>query len=668
MIRTNRQTRDHSIRDDLNMKTLSVADAARMIGISKATVRNWVKAGHLCDLSKGGRLAFAESEILRLKNDLATGRLAKLCRRANKTRSTSQFVPIEYADCSELIDTVKHLLALRKKLALPNGTLLFLAAMRLLELAGDVDVPLQHCSPRWIDDLTWRRECVEHEMRQWHDSLPQLPYGDLYAEIAAIVKAVNTDDDLGIMHQALFREGEKSQIGSYYTPAKYVSDALHWAATRPDETLLDPCCGTGKYLVTAIRHFALQPENCFGFDLDLTAVRLARVNFFLAAPQREFTPNVFCCDSLLDAVNDNRDMSPDRYGPFDLIATNPPWGAYKNAKSPIVAGERFKESFALFLARSLSLLKENGRLSFLLPEAFLRIKTHGDIRKFILTQTTLHSLTLLGRGFFGVFTNVLRLDLVKAKPRCEHVCRIIDHNGVENRTQQTVFLKNRHHAFDIELGPKDREVLEKINATCHRTLEGHADWALGIVTGENAKHVVRTSGEGFEPILRGVDIEKYRMREAETFVRFEPARYQQSAPPHLYRTSEKLVYKFISTKPVFAYDDKGRLTLNSANVLIPRLPDMSVKVVMAFLNSTLFQYVFEKQFATHKVLRGDLEQLPFPLISQELHNTIETQVETILKQPQKSPLHHAAVQKLDQLIVAAFPTLTVEDVAWIGKR
>ena len=208
------------------MKTFSVADAACIIGVSRATVRNWVKAGHLCALSEGGLLAFAESEILRLKNDLETGRFDKLCRRANKIRSTSQFVPMEYADCDELIDTTKRLLALREELALSVEMLLFLAAIRLLELTGDIDVPLQHRSPRWVDDLTWQRQCVECEMRQWHDSLPQLPNGDAYVEIATIIKAINTDDDLGILHQTLFREGEKSQIGSYYTPKKYTCPML----------------------------------------------------------------------------------------------------------------------------------------------------------------------------------------------------------------------------------------------------------------------------------------------------------------------------------------------------------------------------------------------------------------------------------------------------------
>jgi hypothetical protein len=42
---------------------------------------------------------------------------------------------------------------------------------------------------------------------------------------------------------------------------------------------------------------------------------------------------------------------------------------------------------------------------------------------------------------------------------------------------------------------------------------------------------------------------------------------------------------------------------------------MHIKVVLAFLNSTVFQFLFEKKFSTHKVLRSDLEELPFPIVS-----------------------------------------------------
>ena len=97
----------------------------------------------------------------------------------------------------------------------------------------------------------------------------------------------------------------------------------------------------------------------------------------------------------------------------------------------------------------------------------------------------------------------------------------------------------------------------------------------------------------------------------------------------MYRAPEKLVYRFITDRLTFAYDDRQRLTLNSANVLIPHISGLSIKVVLGFLNSTLFQYLFMHKFSTHKVLRGDLETLPFPTSAIALNASIEALVDDL---------------------------------------
>ena len=644
------------------MKRISANEAARQIGISTATVRNWVKAGHMTPLPGDG-ISFDEREVSRIKADLANGQLGKLRSRANKIKSNTRFVPVEYAENHAVVDVVAKLCALRETHRWPNEMLLFAAALQRLEINGDVDRSLGKHSRRWFGQLIWRRECVQNEMRHWHDELPQKPDFETYAQIAEpMAQRIAEhhgdgwpDDFLGVLYQALFREGDKSQAGSYYTPTQYVFDALQWAAPKPGETMLDPCCGSGKYFVMAVRHFGLQAENCFGFDIDPIAVRLARVNLFLAAPECGTPPNIFRCDALSDAKKN---------GPFDLVATNPPWGAYKNINRGTKHKPASKESFALFLLDAISRLKPGGRLSFLLPEAFLNIKTHAEIRKYVLTQTALHSVVALGRGFSGVFTGTIRLDLVNKKPLHDHRCQISIGNGDTYAMEQAAFLRNRHCVFDINVMPYDRAVLEKIFATPHSTLENNADWALGIVTGNNAKHLLNTPAENAEPLLRGSDIAPYRPGMPSQYMRFEPASYQQAAPEIMYRASEKLVYRFISNKLVFAYDTQGRLTLNSANVLIPRLPGMRARVVMAFLNSTLFQYIFEKKFSTHKVLRGDLEQLPFPVISRKTHDAIESLVDVLLETHSDNEIKRVT-NEIDELVFQCFPVLTKTDVARI---
>jgi hypothetical protein len=128
----------------------------------------------------------------------------------------------------------------------------------------------------------------------------------------------------------------------------------------------------------------------------------------------------------------------------------------------------------------------------------------------------------------------------------------------------------------------------------------------------------------------------------------------------LYRSKEKIIYKFITKKLAFAYDDRQSLTLNSANLLIPHIDGMSIKVVLAFLNSTVFQYLFEKKFSTHKVLRSDLEQMPFPEVSRDMHDKIEKLVNLILQSHDET-----SMRQLDQIIFSCFHSLKKLDIAAI---
>ncbi|MBL0104409.1 MAG: hypothetical protein IPP51_12050 [Bacteroidetes bacterium] len=169
--------------------------------------------------------------------------------------------------------------------------------------------------------------------------------------------------------------------------------------------------------------------------------------------------------------------------------------------------------------------------------------------------------------------------------------------------------------FDIKVHSETDERIRKIYSIPHQTLKGNARWALGIVTGNNEAHLQAKRSKTNEPIYKGSDVEYYRLKSSSNFIKYNRDSFQQVAKDEFYRCEEKLIYKFISNKLVFAYDDKKSLTLNSANILIPEIPGMHIKVVLAFLNSSVFQFLFEKKFSTHKVLRSDLEELPFPNVS-----------------------------------------------------
>ena len=173
-------------------------------------------------------------------------------------------------------------------------------------------------------------------------------------------------------------------------------------------------------------------------------------------------------------------------------------------------------------------------------------------------------------------------------------------------------------------------LIKKTYATPHVTLKNQAEWALGIVTGNNKKYLLPLPKEGHEAIYRGRDIEKYKFVKASSFIEFCPDNLQQVAPAWKYRAQEKLIYRFISKYLVFAYDDQQRLTLNSANTVIPKIDGYPIKVILALFNSSLYQFIYQKKFSSIKTLRGNLEQLPLPLWDGAIFGKIVSKVDEII--------------------------------------
>lgn len=106
--------------------------------------------------------------------------------------------------------------------------------------------------------------------------------------------------------------------------------------------------------------------------------------------------------------------------------------------------------------------------------------------------------------------------------------------------------------------------------------------------------------------------------------------YQQAAPLELYRAPEKLIYRFINRQLVFAYDDRQRLTLNSCNVVIPHIPGLDMRYIMAILNSRVAQYIYEKRYNAVKVLRSHIENIPVPVADEETQRRIISKAEELM--------------------------------------
>lgn len=624
-----------------------------MIGVSHATVRNWVKAGYLTPTAHRP-LFFREDEASELKLKLHSGSLNRLQSRVNKSHSGVKRTPTEYLAQTSSVELVEKITSTATANGLSLEHTLYVAAIRLLVLHGE----MTRKPGAVLDDLfakqSFRRVAVGQEVCAWRPTNLLHQHLPVYESIYCSITVAYNDDFLGLLYQSLSNEGSRNSRGAYYTPHAVVAEALQ-SCRFEGQSFLDPCCGTGSFLLAAARLLNLGPTQLYGVDNDQIAIRIARLNVFLAYPDHDSDLNLWCQDGLRDLANGEIFCSSNYLrGSVDYIATNPPWGTLRTSiPYGMLVDNGTNEAFSLFLYKSLSLLREGGALSFILPEAFLAIKAHSALRDFVLRNTRVDRIVRLGRVFTGVLSGVIRLDLTKGAPPPDWSVDVYVPGNSPVAIPQTRFMNNTDFQFDIDLGDAEERVIRKLYAVEHTVLAGQAEWALGVVTGDNKRYLSSIQQSGMEPIFKGCDVGRYILNASRSYVHYDPLSFQQVARNDLYRAPEKLIYRFISSRLVFAFDDQQRLTLNSANVLVPRLPGLSIKVVLAFLNSSVFQFIFRKKFATNKVLKGDIEKLPFPNTAIASGAEFEVLVENIIA-------GEACEQAIDELVFRCFDLSDIE--------
>lgn len=535
-------------------------------GISDATMKNWKKLN--TDFSK------------------------RLTTRANKRKSQKRILPYEYFSNKDNVTYVHKILDIIDTQKLSIASSILSLGINLLKRAGICD-----------------KAHVLAVLADYSD-IPVIPE----LETAAIPD--DEYDILGLIYQSYQQEGQKNMAGSYYTPSTIAQNMTESFCFSDNKIFLDPCCGSGSFLLAVP---ANDPLQIYGADNDKTAVMAAKINLLLKYSDREFIPQIYYLDYL--SSDDNIAITHKK---FDYIATNPPWGALKK-DIPLNGQITSGETFSLFFVKAAEQLKGNGIIRFLFPESILNVKTHKDIRRYILEETKIISINRYDSVFSGVTTNYIDIECANA-PKAEYFTLCSDKKTLSVSVPSIYETDNLIFNF---LSDDDISIVHTVKEKGKYTLK-NSTWALGIVTGDNKNKLLSQPAVNAEKIYTGKEIRKYILKSANKYIVYNRNQLQQVAKDEIYRAPEKLVYKFISDKLVFAYDDSASLFLNSANILIPNIPNMNIKTVMAFLNSSLFQYLYNTLFGEIKILKGNLLELPFPDISSSDNDAVTLLVNDVL--------------------------------------
>lgn len=632
----------------------------QQLSISRATGRNWLRLGKIESQGRypDGQVHFTGDYVGKLKQSLENGERRSLRSRRNKRYVSGKGLYDGYvSDDCESASTVKKLADMLSEQEIcvtetAMRVLLADCALKLLISSGvvceDSNIYRKNVTDIWsmlLDDIIQDKE----KALAWiceHEDLMDTDY-----------KYQKGEDVLGLLYMSIRDIGSRKAAGSYYTPTdvvrKLINDVISDMCSRRsvgDKSFLDPCCGTGNFLIQLPDDIDL--SNIYACDIDELSVQLARFNLALDrlagricdnedeairtiyehVEHRDFLKvyGSHTGDDSCDAATSSDDFR------YDVIIGNPPWGYTFDRetravlrKTYITAAGRGVESYDVFVERALRMLSDDGILAFVLPEALLDVRNHSNVRTVIAGTANVSRVSFLGDVFHGVQCPAVVLQLEKSRDPGHSKGAVIERDGETFVIGMDRPLGNEN--FVLRLSDDEYRLLEKLESTDACTfLRGQADFALGIVTGDNGRYISEKCEAGMESVITGSDVYRYRCGEAEKYIYPDLAMYQQAAPLELYRAPEKLIYRFINRQLVFAYDNRQRLTLNSCNVVIPRIPDLDIRYVMAVLNSRVAQYIYEKRYHAVKVLRSHIESIPVPVADEETQRSIISRAEEII--------------------------------------
>lgn len=242
--------------------------------------------------------------------------------------------------------------------------------------------------------------------------------------IEKLDEAINFHDfknrqHLGDIYEQILNDLRSAgNAGEFYTPRAITHFMVQMVNPRlkKRETVLDPACGTGGFLIATIDHFRSQITK------KSSAKDQKAVESCIRGMEKKQLPHLLCTTNLLlngievPSQIEHRNTLARPWNDWSkaeqvyCVITNPPFGGLEEdgVGADYPADVRTRETADMFLTLiSRKLLRDGGRAAVVLPDGVLfgdGIK--GKIKEWLLEHCNLHTIVRLPNGAFNPYTGI----------------------------------------------------------------------------------------------------------------------------------------------------------------------------------------------------------------------------------------------------------------------
>lgn len=202
-------------------------------------------------------------------------------------------------------------------------------------------------------------------------------------------------DVKGEAYQVFLSKLMRGELGQYFTPREVVKPTVEMLAPEENEKIIDPCCGTGGFLIYTLKYlrnkikskykdekmrirkeYDIAHYNIYGIEIDKNVAEACIAGMLL---EDDAHGNIAITDALSHWNNPLFVRKGIEKEKFHVLMTNPPFGKkarLKEYRDRFILGKEYETPpfEALILERALELLVPGGRLAIIIPDVNLTDK------------------------------------------------------------------------------------------------------------------------------------------------------------------------------------------------------------------------------------------------------------------------------------------------------
>lgn len=480
-------------------------------------------------------------------------------------------------------------------------------------------------------------------------------------------------------------------------------------------TICDPACGSGAFLNQALEYLIAEhryvdelkanflgdalilsdieneilQNNLFGVDINEEAVEIAKLSLWLRTARKgrklsNLLNNIKCGNSLIDdpaidadkAFNWQKEFEPVfARGGFDIVIGNPPYvtgNSLDNSKEFIrknyVTAQYQLDLYILFIEKTISITSDNGLISFITPNSWLKNMMMSECRKFLLENAYLR---LIAPNLPDIFEDasvdssifVLTKNISNYHGTSVFQYKLNDF-VFKHLIQQENFRKNEKFIFSVEINPELQLLIDRIRK---ETIEvgDIFDVTRGVnpydvYTGQ-AKEIIETKAyhanfkkdDSFVPELRGKHVSRYNYAwDKEHYISYGDWLAAPRNPK--YFTGKRLMFReIIGENFVCTYIDEDFVIDRSLYIALHQSEEYDCKYVLTVLASKLMAIYFRfvnNEFDTlfPKIRVAEFKKLPIKKASKDEQLPLIEKAEIMLLKNKE--LHDLKLQLLELLL------------------